>query len=81
MSYDYSKLSGRIKEVYGTQGNFAKDLTLSENAVSEKLNGFAPWKDKQISKAVELLGIERSDIPKYFFTPKVGGAPTNQNTA
>ena len=34
MAYDYSKLSGKIREVFGTNGEFAKAMGLSERTVS-----------------------------------------------
>lgn len=39
MSFDYSKLRGRIVEKFGTQVNFAKAIKLSERTLSLKLNG------------------------------------------
>ena len=36
--YDYRKLRGRIREMFGTQANFAKKIGLSEVSVSNKLN-------------------------------------------
>ncbi|BDP83376.1 hypothetical protein EfmAA610_05860 [Enterococcus faecium] len=38
MSFDYSKLSGKIVEKYGTQYNFSIALGLSERSLSLKLN-------------------------------------------
>lgn len=69
--FDYSKLLGKIVEVFGTQGNFAQAIGLSENTLSRKLNNKVDWKVSEINKAVEELGIERVEIPLYFFTPKV----------
>lgn len=69
--YDYSKLTGKIIEVFGTRREFARALGLSEHSVSVKLKGFSSWKDRDISKAAEILGVELSEIPNYFFKPKV----------
>lgn len=69
--YDYSKLSGRIVEFYGTQYKFSNVLGLSERSVSLKMNGKVPWKDVEISKACELLDINIEDVAIYFFRPKV----------
>lgn len=71
MKYDYSKLLGSIVAKYGTQYNFSIAMGLSERSVSLKLNGKVPWKDVEISKAVELLELEATDIPEYFFKTKV----------
>lgn len=39
MSYNYSKLRGRVVEKFGTQRAFAKQLDLSERSISRKLSG------------------------------------------
>lgn len=71
MSYDYSALSGKITEVFGTQYNFSKAMGLSERTISLKLNDQVSWKNSEIYKAVNLLGIDLEDIPHYFFNVKV----------
>lgn len=71
MSYDYSSLSGKIVELYGTQYNFAIAMNLSERSLSLKINGKVPWKDDDIIKACDLLHIDIEDMHKYFFKPKV----------
>lgn len=71
MSFDYSSLSGKIVEKYGTQYNFAVAIGLSERSLSLKLNNRVRWKDTEIIKAVELLGIDKNLISKYFFKTKV----------
>lgn len=71
MTYDYSKLSGKIIEVCGTRANFAELIGLSENSVSCKMNGKVGWSQKQIEKARKVLGINASEISDYFFTVKV----------
>lgn len=71
MPYDYSKLSGKIVEVYGTQARFAEAMGLSERSISLKLNGKVPWKQPEIVRACEMLGIELTEMPAYFFTMKV----------
>ena len=50
MSFDYSKLSGRIVEKYGTQYNFSIALGLSERSLSLKLNNRVPWKSTELQK-------------------------------
>ena len=37
--FDYSKLRGKIKEVFGTQAKFAKAMGMSTVTLSAKLNG------------------------------------------
>lgn len=71
MAFDYSKLRGKIIEVFGTQYNFAKEMKWSERTLSLKMRGLVPWKQSDICKAIELLHLTESDISTYFFTPKV----------
>ncbi|MEE0095600.1 MAG: DUF739 family protein [Oscillospiraceae bacterium] len=71
MSYDYSRLAGKITKKYCTQAKFAEAMNLSERTISLKLNGKIDWKQAEIKKACELLGIGVTKIPDYFFTVKV----------
>ena len=71
MSYDYSKLLGRIVEKVGTQGKFAMEIGLSERSVSLKLNGRIGWKQEEIEKACNILDLQPKDIAQYFFTRDV----------
>lgn len=70
MCYDYSRLSGKIVEKYGTQYNFAIAMKLSERSLSLKLNGKVGWKDSEIWKAIQLLGIPVEKIHLYFLKKK-----------
>ncbi|MGS7304574.1 DUF739 family protein [Enterococcus faecium] len=71
MSFDYSKLSGKIVEKYGTQYNFSIALGLSERSLSLKLNNRVPWKSTELQKAIELLDIPKEKIGEYFFNLEV----------
>lgn len=70
-NFDYSKLKGKIKEVFSTQADFAKSIGLSETSVSNKLNNSIDWKQEEIEKAMDLLGLPKKEIHTYFFTKKV----------
>ena len=69
--YDYSKLIGRIRDMFGKQEAFAKALGISPRSLSLKLNNERYFKPNEISRAVELLSLLLTDIPEYFFTVKV----------
>ena len=69
--YDYRKLRGRIREMFGTQANFAKKIGLSEVSVSNKLNNIVDWGQEEIEKTITALDIPYPDIHEYFFTHKV----------
>ena len=70
-SFNYSKLSGKVKEKFGSQTAFAKALNLSERSLSQKLNSKVGWKQAEIVSACYLLGIQDSEISAYFFAEKV----------
>ena len=71
MSFDYSKLRGKIKEVFGTQEHFANAMGMSNTSVSLKLNNQREWTQREIDKAAKLLDSEDHEITLYFFTLKV----------
>ena len=67
--YDYSKLIGRIIEKYGSRRAFAKACGFSENTISKKLSGKMSITTDDIVNwsSEELLDIDSSEIPEYFF--------------
>ncbi|WP_339283177.1 DUF739 family protein [Oceanobacillus sp. FSL K6-3682] len=71
MNFNYSSLYSKIVEKYGSQYSFAKAMGLSEKLLSQKLNGKAGWKQVEIAKTIELLEIDSSEIPRYFFNYEV----------
>ena len=70
MSFDYSKLKGRIKEKFETQGNFAAAIGTSERTLSLKLNNERAWTQTEIVKSMEALELEETDLHLYFFYPQ-----------
>jgi len=71
VKFDYSKLRGKIREIFKTQSAFAEAMGISSTSLSAKLNNKIEFSQKEIDRAVDLLKIEKEDIPAYFFTPKV----------
>lgn len=71
MTYDYSRLSGKIVEVFGTRGSFASAMEMSERSLSLKLNNQVSWRQPEMMKACMLLKIDPGDIKDYFFTLEV----------
>lgn len=67
---DYSKLRGKIKEVFGTEGAFATAMGYNRSTVSAKLNNQSEWTRADIDKACVLLGIPFSGVEPYFFCRK-----------
>jgi len=73
IKYDYRKLKGRIREVFGTQALYAAEIGMSAVSVSNKLNNLVDWKQIEIEKSVDCLRISPSEIHIYFFTKEVEG--------
>ena len=71
MTYDYSKLNGKIIEFYGTRGAFAEAMEMSDRTLSLKLNNLTSWKQPEITKACRLLKLEQDEIQDYFFDLQV----------
>jgi transcriptional regulator with XRE-family HTH domain len=66
-NFKYAKLRGRIKEKFGTQGNFAKALGISQISVSRKLTGKVAFSSDDIEKWCKLLEIPIKEAGLYFF--------------
>lgn len=71
MKFDYSKLNGRITEIFNSQKKFAKAMNLSERSISLKLNNQRYWKNNEITTACNLLLIPDNQIGDYFFKQEV----------
>lgn len=68
MSANYSKLRGRIKEMFGNQDNFAVSMEMDRSTLSLKLNGKSDWTKQEMEKACVLLNISLDRVYLYFFT-------------
>lgn len=71
MSWDYSKLKGKIKEVCGTQDSFAEKIGIGRVSLSQRLNNSLEFSQDEMFKSCDVLGIEKEEIPVYFFSQKV----------
>ena len=69
--FDYSKLSGRITEIFRTKERFAQYLGISASAVSRGLSGKYTFSQTTICKWANALKIPFSEIGIYFFKLKV----------
>lgn len=67
MPYNYSFLSGKIREVFGSQEKFSDAMGITPTTLSKKMNGIVPWKQLEIDRACELLHLGHEYIPKLFF--------------
>ena len=72
MEYNFDKVKGKIKEMYGTQNDFAAAIEMAPNTLSAKLNNQFEFSSNEISKAIELLEINSvEEAWNLFFTKKV----------
>ena len=66
--FKYAKLRARIKEKYGTEGNFAEALGTSQISVSRKFNDKTQFSSDDIRTWCKLLEIPIAESGLYFFT-------------
>ena len=69
--FDYARLRGRTKEVFGTQDAFADAIGLGRVSVSQRLNNQLEFSQQEMFRSADVLGFSRGEIPEYFFTEKV----------
>lgn len=69
--FDYSKLRGRIREKFKTEGSFADRIGMSPRTLSLKLSGLRDWTSSEMYKALEALELASTDAGTYFFTLQV----------
>lgn len=67
MTFNYSKLRGRIKEKFGTQDKFADGLQIGRVSLSQRLTNKLEFSQSEIVKSCELLDLDPAEIPNYFF--------------
>jgi hypothetical protein len=70
MAFDFRKLRGRIKEIYGSEKAFAKDMGMAQSSLSARLNNIIHWDGAETKKACDLLTIPDDEVVAYFYTPK-----------
>lgn len=68
MKSNYNKLRGRIVEIYGSQKMFSKEINLSEQSITAKLNGRSDFSKDDILKWSDALRLSSEEIGAYFFT-------------
>jgi len=71
LNYDYSKLRGKIKEVVGTERNFARELGIGRVSLYKRLHNKLDFSRSEMVRACDLLGIDYCEVAAYFFTTQV----------
>lgn len=69
--YDYSKLLGRMKEKGYTQESLARKLGISPCSLNLSLNNKRDFKQDEMLKTCEILGISTSKLPEFFYAHKL----------
>lgn len=64
---DYNPLRNRIRDLGLTQKECAEKIGISEGQLCQKMAGNYEFRQSEISKLCDLLGIEGSDIKVFFF--------------
>jgi transcriptional regulator with XRE-family HTH domain len=70
VEYDYSKLTGRIVEKFGTRKEFAKAVGLTPETISMRLSGKRDFSRDEIFHIAKLLEIPYNELEPYFFCVK-----------
>lgn len=76
-TYNYSKLKGKIIEVFGSQRAFASALGKGEEYVSRFLNGRFFLEQPELETWMELLDVPFEEVRVYFFTHQVDETQTD----
>lgn len=71
--YNYDKLRGRIVEKFRTIQNFSEHLSISRNALNNKLMNQTAISREDIIEWSGLLDIDPKDYAAYFFVLEVNG--------
>ena len=78
MTFNYSKLRGKIVEVYGSIAEFSDHSKMSRATIFSRFRGESNWRQDEIIEACNLLGIAQNEIATYFFDEQVVKSPTER---
>ena len=67
MTFNYSKLIGRMAEKGETRESISNKLGISSLALRNKLTGKTQFKQDEMAKLIEVLDIDPERIAFYFF--------------
>lgn len=66
MTYDYSKLYGRMAEMGITREELARQLEISRSTLYSKLTSRTEFTQDEIRRCVEILRLDVHDLSLYF---------------
>lgn len=67
VTFNYSKLIGRMAEKGETRESISNKLGISSMALRNKLTGKTQFKQDEMAKLIEVLDIDPERIAFYFF--------------
>jgi transcriptional regulator with XRE-family HTH domain len=67
MSFNHSKLRGKMRELGFSQSTLADAIGINESTLSAKLNGKAYFSTLEIDKICQVLNIANAEIGAYFY--------------
>lgn len=67
---DYRKLRAKMCECGFTQQGLASKIGISEGQLSQKLSGRYAFKQSEMLAICQVLHLELSAIPDFFFCPR-----------
>ena len=70
VQYNYSKMIGRMAELGITKGGLAKKMHIGRVTLYEKMRSNRAFTQNEIESGIQALGLDKKDIPLYFFTNK-----------
>ena len=71
IKFDYSKLRGRIVEVYGNLANYCRETGKDRSILSTKLHNGESMRQTLTVTIAKELNIPETEYKSYFFTPRV----------
>lgn len=69
--YNYSKLKGKVREIFGNNRAYADFLGISEASLYEKYKSDSYFNQNQIEKTMHAFQEKPEMIMAYFFTKKL----------
>ena len=67
MKFDYTRLKGRIIDIFGDDKTFGESVGTSSKQLSKIFNNKCELTRSDISKWKQMLNIPDSEIEQYFF--------------
>lgn len=79
IEFNYRVLRGKIREVFGTEKNFAHAIGMNPSTLSLKLSNKLEFTQQDIISAMNALSVGNNSIGIYFFTPEVAIAQLQEH--